>query len=149
MSDDDSLLSESGYALKARLGWKVDTRACSAVVVRFALLGVTRRCCITENCRIDCMCVNVTTIQRALGATKYSTTEAPILRCVTRLSPPPRGTTTLPPSISWAKRKVHYIASSGSTWGEHEIDYVFSIQADVDLDPNPNEVKKCDGRHQY
>ena len=36
--------------------------------------------------------------------------------------------------------KVHYIASSGSTWGEHEIDYVFLIQADVDLDPNPNEV---------
>ncbi|CAM9630410.1 unnamed protein product [Pylaiella littoralis] len=36
--------------------------------------------------------------------------------------------------------KVHYIANSGTTWGEHEIDYVYLIQADVDLDPNPNEV---------
>lgn len=35
---------------------------------------------------------------------------------------------------------MHYIANSSSTWGEHEIDYVFLIQADVDLDPNPNEV---------
>ena len=38
------------------------------------------------------------------------------------------------------KWQVHYIANSGSTWGEHEIDYVFLIQADVDLDPNPNEA---------
>lgn len=38
--------------------------------------------------------------------------------------------------------KVHYIASSGPTWGEHEIDYVFLIQADVDLNPNPNEVRR-------
>lgn len=36
--------------------------------------------------------------------------------------------------------QVHYIANSGKTWGEHEIDYVYLIQADVDLDPNPNEV---------
>ncbi|CAM9536019.1 unnamed protein product [Laminaria digitata] len=40
--------------------------------------------------------------------------------------------------------KVHYIASSGSTWGEHEIDYVYLIQADVDLDPNPNEVSDAE-----
>lgn len=37
--------------------------------------------------------------------------------------------------------QVHYIANSGETWGEHEIDYVYLIQADVDLDPNPNEVR--------
>lgn len=40
--------------------------------------------------------------------------------------------------------KVHYIASSGSTWGEHEIDYVFVLQVDVDLDPNPNEVSEAE-----
>lgn len=43
-------------------------------------------------------------------------------------------------SYDGGKWQVHYIANSGSTWGEHEIDYVFLIQADVDLDPNPNEV---------
>ncbi|CBN79702.1 isopentenyl-diphosphate delta-isomerase type 1 [Ectocarpus siliculosus] len=40
--------------------------------------------------------------------------------------------------------KVHYIANSGSTWGEHEIDYVYLIQADVDLEPNPNEVSDAE-----
>ncbi|CAN0498728.1 unnamed protein product [Ectocarpus sp. 12 AP-2014] len=43
--------------------------------------------------------------------------------------------------------KVHYIANSGSTWGEHEIDYVYLIQADVDLDPNPNEASGGDFAH--
>ena len=28
-------------------------------------------------------------------------------------------------------------------WGEHEIDYVFFMQKDVTLQPNPNEVKRC------
>ncbi|KAJ3130472.1 isopentenyl-diphosphate delta-isomerase idi1 [Nowakowskiella sp. JEL0407] len=37
--------------------------------------------------------------------------------------------------------RIHYLAPSDGLWGEHEIDYVFIIQADVDLKPNPNEVK--------
>eukprot|EP00903_Cladosiphon_okamuranus_P018596 g17118.t1 len=40
--------------------------------------------------------------------------------------------------------KVHYIANSSPIWGEHEIDYVFLIQADVELDPNPNEVSDAE-----
>lgn len=42
--------------------------------------------------------------------------------------------------------RLHYWASDSVThgpespWGEHEIDYVLFIQADVDLDPNPEEV---------
>lgn len=44
--------------------------------------------------------------------------------------------------------QVHYIANSGSTWGEHEIDYVYLIQADVDLEPNPNEASGGDFAHQ-
>lgn len=36
--------------------------------------------------------------------------------------------------------RIHYIADSDDQWGEHEIDYVFFIQADVTLEPNANEV---------
>lgn len=38
--------------------------------------------------------------------------------------------------------RIHYIANSDPTWGEHEIDYVFFVQADVTLEPNPNEVRE-------
>jgi isopentenyl-diphosphate delta-isomerase len=37
--------------------------------------------------------------------------------------------------------RLHYRAESDPTWGEHEIDYVILIQARVDLDIHPNEVK--------
>ncbi|XP_054159256.1 isopentenyl-diphosphate Delta-isomerase 1-like [Oppia nitens] len=34
-----------------------------------------------------------------------------------------------------------YKAPSGGLWGEHEIDYALVIQKDVQLNPDPNEVK--------
>ncbi|KAJ3417616.1 Cytoplasmic GTPase/eEF2-like protein (ribosomal biogenesis) [Chytridiales sp. JEL 0842] len=37
--------------------------------------------------------------------------------------------------------RIHYLAPSDGLWGEHEIDYIFIVQADVDLDINLNEVK--------
>ncbi|KAJ2389901.1 isopentenyl-diphosphate delta-isomerase idi1 [Coemansia sp. RSA 2559] len=36
--------------------------------------------------------------------------------------------------------RIHYVAPSDGVWGEHEIDYILFIKADVDLDVNPNEV---------
>ncbi|CAM9452717.1 unnamed protein product [Choristocarpus tenellus] len=49
----------------------------------------------------------------------------------------------LPPEMFTFLTKVHYKASSGEVWGEHEIDYIFVAQADIDLDPNPNEVSEA------
>ena len=37
--------------------------------------------------------------------------------------------------------RIHYQAPSDGKWGEHEIDYILFIKADVDLDVNPNEVR--------
>ncbi|KAF2488106.1 IDI1, isopentenyl diphosphate:dimethylallyl diphosphate isomerase [Neohortaea acidophila] len=37
--------------------------------------------------------------------------------------------------------RIHYKAPSDGKWGEHEIDYIVFIKADVDLDVNPNEVR--------
>ncbi|KAI8899245.1 NUDIX hydrolase domain-like protein [Globomyces pollinis-pini] len=37
--------------------------------------------------------------------------------------------------------RIHYMAPSDGLWGEHEIDYIFIFQGDVDLHPNENEVK--------
>ena len=39
--------------------------------------------------------------------------------------------------------RIHYLAPSDSTWGEHEIDYIFIVKLEVDLvfEPNRNEVK--------
>lgn len=37
--------------------------------------------------------------------------------------------------------RIHYLAPSDGKWGEHEIDYILFIKADVDLDVNPNEVR--------
>ena len=37
--------------------------------------------------------------------------------------------------------RIHYKAPSDGKWGEHEIDYILFIKADVDLDINPNEVQ--------
>lgn len=36
--------------------------------------------------------------------------------------------------------RIHYCAPSNGHWGEHEIDYIFFLQADVKLDINQNEV---------
>lgn len=36
-----------------------------------------------------------------------------------------------------------YQAPSDHKWGEREIDYILIIQKDVELNPNPNEVKEC------
>ncbi|KAL6883993.1 NUDIX hydrolase domain-like protein [Trichoderma longibrachiatum] len=37
--------------------------------------------------------------------------------------------------------RIHYKAPSDGKWGEHEIDYILFIKANVDVDPNPNEVQ--------
>ena len=37
--------------------------------------------------------------------------------------------------------RIHYKAPSDGKWGEHEIDYILFIKADVDLEPNDNEVR--------
>ncbi|GAB7356636.1 hypothetical protein MBLNU459_g7356t1 [Dothideomycetes sp. NU459] len=37
--------------------------------------------------------------------------------------------------------RIHYKAPSDGKWGEHEIDYILFIKADVDLNENPNEVQ--------
>jgi len=42
-------------------------------------------------------------------------------------------------SINFLTR-IHYLAPSDGIWGEHELDYIFIIKADVDLNINPNEV---------
>lgn len=37
--------------------------------------------------------------------------------------------------------RIHYLAPSDGKWGEHEIDYILFIKADVDVKENPNEVQ--------
>ncbi|OSS44980.1 hypothetical protein B5807_09307 [Epicoccum nigrum] len=37
--------------------------------------------------------------------------------------------------------RIHYKAPSDGQWGEHEVDYILFIQADVDLNVNPNEAR--------
>ena len=37
--------------------------------------------------------------------------------------------------------RIHYLAPSDGKWGEHEIDYILFIEADVELDINENEVQ--------
>jgi len=37
--------------------------------------------------------------------------------------------------------RIHYIAPSNGLWGEHEIDYILFIQANVDLAVNSNEAR--------
>ncbi|EMR65992.1 putative isopentenyl-diphosphate delta-isomerase protein [Eutypa lata UCREL1] len=37
--------------------------------------------------------------------------------------------------------RIHYKAPSDGKWGEHEIDYILFIKANVDIDPNVNEVR--------
>ncbi|EDU42227.1 isopentenyl-diphosphate Delta-isomerase 1 [Pyrenophora tritici-repentis Pt-1C-BFP] len=37
--------------------------------------------------------------------------------------------------------RIHYKSPSDGKWGEHEIDYILFIKADVDLNVNPNEAR--------
>ncbi|CAG8539304.1 11053_t:CDS:2 [Acaulospora morrowiae] len=37
--------------------------------------------------------------------------------------------------------RIHYLAPSDGIWGEHEVDYILIIRANVDLEVNENEVK--------
>jgi isopentenyl-diphosphate Delta-isomerase len=37
--------------------------------------------------------------------------------------------------------RIHYLAPSDGKWGEHEIDYILFIEAEVDLKVNENEVR--------
>jgi len=37
--------------------------------------------------------------------------------------------------------KIHYLAPWDQTWGEHEIDYILFLTADVDVTPNLNEIR--------
>ncbi|KAL8382752.1 hypothetical protein RB595_006507 [Gaeumannomyces hyphopodioides] len=37
--------------------------------------------------------------------------------------------------------RIHYKAPSDGKWGEHEVDYILFIKANVDLEPNENEVQ--------
>eukprot|EP00775_Hariotina_reticulata_P004811 gene4811-5059_t len=54
--------------------------------------------------------------------------------------------TQLPPDSFKYLTRLHYCAADTDThgpqspWGEHEIDYILLAQADVDLQPNPEEV---------
>ncbi|XP_029385025.1 isopentenyl-diphosphate Delta-isomerase 1 [Echeneis naucrates] len=38
--------------------------------------------------------------------------------------------------------RIHYKAQSDGIWGEHEIDYILFMQKDVELSPDPNEIKR-------
>ncbi|KAF9456561.1 NUDIX hydrolase domain-like protein [Collybia nuda] len=37
--------------------------------------------------------------------------------------------------------RIHYLAPSNGMWGEHEVDYILFMTADVDLTPNVNEIR--------
>ncbi|XP_036438218.1 isopentenyl-diphosphate Delta-isomerase 1 [Colossoma macropomum] len=47
----------------------------------------------------------------------------------------------VPPEEMTYLTRIHYKAQSDGVWGEHEIDYILFLQKDVELQPDPNEVK--------
>ncbi|TNN63544.1 Isopentenyl-diphosphate Delta-isomerase 1 [Liparis tanakae] len=47
---------------------------------------------------------------------------------------------TFPDEMTYLTR-IHYKAQSDGVWGEHEIDYILFMQKDVELSPDPNEIK--------
>lgn len=47
----------------------------------------------------------------------------------------------VPPEKFEFLTRIHYKAPSDGKWGEHEIDYILFAQTNVDVDPNPNEVR--------
>eukprot|EP00611_Tribonema_gayanum_P017296 TRINITY_DN2989_c1_g1_i1.p2 TRINITY_DN2989_c1_g1~~TRINITY_DN2989_c1_g1_i1.p2 ORF type:complete len:293 (+),score=114.86 TRINITY_DN2989_c1_g1_i1:198-1076(+) len=50
----------------------------------------------------------------------------------------------LPESALRLMTRIHYRAESeDGVWGEHEVDYIFLAQADVDVAPNANEVAEA------
>ncbi|XP_012679632.2 isopentenyl-diphosphate Delta-isomerase 1 [Clupea harengus] len=50
-------------------------------------------------------------------------------------------TDQVPPEEMTYLTRIHYKAESDGMWGEHEIDYILFMQKDVELDPDPNEIK--------
>ena len=38
--------------------------------------------------------------------------------------------------------KMHYKARADAKWIEHEVDYIFAVKMDVQINPNPNEIQK-------
>ncbi|XP_041923533.1 isopentenyl-diphosphate Delta-isomerase 1 [Alosa sapidissima] len=50
-------------------------------------------------------------------------------------------TDQVPPEDMTYLTRIHYKAQSDGMWGEHEIDYILFMQKDVELDPDPNEIK--------
>ncbi|XP_036378075.1 isopentenyl-diphosphate Delta-isomerase 1 [Megalops cyprinoides] len=47
----------------------------------------------------------------------------------------------VPPKEMTYLTRIHYKAQSDGIWGEHEIDYILFMQKDVELSPDPNEIK--------
>ncbi|KAL4657645.1 isopentenyl-diphosphate Delta-isomerase 1 [Arapaima gigas] len=47
----------------------------------------------------------------------------------------------VPPEEMTYLTRMHYKAQSDGMWGEHEIDYILFMQKDVELSPDPNEIK--------
>ncbi|KXN90039.1 Isopentenyl-diphosphate Delta-isomerase [Leucoagaricus sp. SymC.cos] len=39
--------------------------------------------------------------------------------------------------------RIHYLAPSDGIWGEHEVDYILFLTADVTVTPNNNEIRDC------
>jgi len=37
--------------------------------------------------------------------------------------------------------RIHYLAPSDGIWGEHEVDYIIFLTADVNVTPNTNEIR--------
>ncbi|KAI0285325.1 NUDIX hydrolase domain-like protein [Russula aff. rugulosa BPL654] len=46
----------------------------------------------------------------------------------------PRGPIPIP-------NRIHYLAPSDGMWGEHEVDYILFLTADVTVNPNANEIR--------
>lgn len=38
--------------------------------------------------------------------------------------------------------RIHYYDSGDGVWGEHEIDHIYVLQADVKIKPNSNEISE-------
>ncbi|KAG8921558.1 isopentenyl-diphosphate delta-isomerase idi1 [Tulasnella sp. 417] len=47
----------------------------------------------------------------------------------------------VPPDNFQYLTRIHYLAPSDGVWGEHEVDYILFITADVTVNPNPNEIR--------
>jgi len=45
------------------------------------------------------------------------------------------------PSAFQYVTRIHYKAPSDGIWGEHEVDYILFLQQDIDINPNPEEIK--------